>query len=53
MRLCENREVIVEGDNGGNVMMLGYVLYMYGFILDVMIVDVMDIRGELLCFEYD
>ncbi|KAK4644981.1 hypothetical protein QC761_300971 [Podospora bellae-mahoneyi] len=46
-------EAIVEGDNGGNVTTLGHVLHMHGLIPDATIGDVMDTRGELLCFEYD
>ncbi|KAK0747417.1 hypothetical protein B0T21DRAFT_278271 [Apiosordaria backusii] len=46
-------EPIVEGDGGGNVTTLGHVLHMHGVIPDATIADIMDTRGDLLCFEYD
>ncbi|KAK4173962.1 putative tyrosinase [Triangularia setosa] len=46
-------EPVVEGDGGGNETTLGHVLHMHGLIPDATIGDVMDTRGDLLCFEYD
>ncbi|KAK4197896.1 putative tyrosinase [Triangularia verruculosa] len=46
-------EPVIEGDGGGNVTTLGHVLHMHGLIPDATIGDVMDTRGELLCFEYE
>ena len=44
-------EQIPEGDDGDETT-LAHVLNMYGVIPDATIADVMDIGGDLLCYEY-
>ena len=42
----------IAGDPG-NTTTLGHVLDMYGLIPNATIGDVMDIGGDLLCYEYE
>lgn len=48
--MCSEPEVI--GDDGGCATTLNHLLDMKGLIPNRVVGDVMDIRGELLCYEY-
>lgn len=52
MLTCNRSEPRVEGDDGGCRTTLNHVLDMKGIIEDRRIGDVMDIQGQVLCYEY-
>ncbi|KAM7183930.1 hypothetical protein V8F20_012429 [Naviculisporaceae sp. PSN 640] len=45
-------EPLVMGDEGANVT-LTHMLEMYGTVPDQTVADVMDIQGDVLCYDYD
>ena len=46
-----SREPQVEGDPGDETT-LNHIISMYGVVENMKIADVMDIKGDALCYEY-
>ncbi|KAK4185806.1 hypothetical protein QBC35DRAFT_533872 [Podospora australis] len=53
VRPADVPEPIVMGDNGGNTTTLNQVMQMYGIVPNQTIAEIMDIQGDVLCYEYE